>query len=72
MNLIELKCIRIRRGLTQSAIDTTLNKKRGWYHMREVGAKSLSLMDAAEIAKALSMNLTEVNLVFFDNRIPPV
>ena len=72
MNLIELKCIRIRRGLTQSAIDAALNKERGWYHRCEVGAKNPTLTDVIEISKALTMNLSEVNLVFFDNRIPPV
>lgn len=65
LNSLGLKAARVKRGLTQKAMATTLRTTASNYANKENGHTSISLTDANKIAKALALSPREIVDIFF-------
>ena len=70
MNISELKKARKRAGLTQEECADLIGVKPWSYLQREKGRRVFEINDIPILARALKLNIDEMNLIFFDNELP--
>lgn len=69
MNSNKLKGIRVSKGYTQEKMATKLEMATKTYNRKELGNVEFNRSEISEIAAILELNLTDINEIFFDNKI---
>ena len=71
MNTLELRSERKKRGLTSQDMANMLGLKfADTYSKKERGIRHFNPGQIIAIAKALKLNATQVNVIFFDGELP--
>ncbi|MCD8294905.1 MAG: helix-turn-helix domain-containing protein [Clostridia bacterium] len=70
MNSIEIKCARVRKGLSQEEVAKELNMKAPTYRSKENGRGGFSDADKVKLAKLLGWDYSQMNEYLYDGVLP--
>lgn len=70
MNSLELKLVCLRRGKRTKDMATILGLNDQSWRLKVQGGTPFSIKQVLEVARELELNLEEVNIIFFDGKLP--